>query len=205
MTRQLSVRSLVLSAMVGSILIGVDSRTAAQAPLEVNAARITIAGTSNVHDWTASTTEAKVTRVQFASVPAGESFWEDAQKPGALEAFEITVPAAMLKSEKEGLDKNMYKALKTKEFPEITFRLARLEGTGAALKASGTLRIAGVDREITVPVKTTRKGSMLNVTGETDLLMTDYGIAPPKAMMGMIKTDPKIKITFELLLAVATT
>ena len=205
MTRQFSARSLVLTAAISALVLGVGSRMAAEGPLAVNTARITIAGTSNVHDWTAETTQATVTRVQFAAETAGPSFWDEVQKPGALTAFDLTIPATSLKSEKEGLDKNMFKALKTKEHPEITFKLARLEGTGGLLKASGTLQVAGVEREITLPLKTTRKGSMLSVTGEVDVLMTDHGIAPPKAMMGMIKSDPKIKVTFELVLALATT
>ena len=205
MTRHFSARSIVLTASITALVVGVSSRMAAQAPLAVNAARITIAGTSNVHDWTAVTAEAKVTRVQFGSEPAGASFWDEVQKPGVLTAFDITIPATSLKSEKEGLDKNMYKALKTKEQPEITFKLSRLEGSGALLKATGTLQIAGVQREVTLPLKAARKGALLNVSGEVDVLMTDYGIAPPKAMMGMIRCDPKVKVTFELALALSTT
>jgi len=205
MTRHFSARSLVFTAAVAALTIAVGTHTVAEAPLAVNTARITIAGTSNVHDFTASTTQAKVTRVEFAAEVAGASFWEDVQKPGALTAFDISIPATTLKSEKEGLDKNMYKALKTKEHPEITFTLARLEGTGGLLKALGTLQIAGVERQIALPLKTTRRGGMLNVIGEVDVMMTDYGIAPPKAMMGMIKCDPKIKVSFELALALSTT
>jgi hypothetical protein len=205
MTRHFSARSLVLTASVAAFTLGVGARMAAESPIAVNTARITITGTSNVHDWTAATTAAKVTRVQLGAEAAGPSFWDQAQRPGGLTAFDITIPAMTLKSEKEGLDKNMYKALKTKEHPEITFKLARLDGGGGLLKASGTLQIAGVEREVTLPLKTERKGAMLNVSGEVDVLMTDYGVAPPKAMMGMIKCDPKVKVTFELALALSAT
>jgi hypothetical protein len=37
------------------------------------------------------------------------------------------------------------------------------------------------------------------------LLMTDFGIAPPKAMLGMLKTDPKVTVTFETMLSVPLT
>jgi hypothetical protein len=37
------------------------------------------------------------------------------------------------------------------------------------------------------------------------LLMTDFGIAPPKALMGMLKTDPKVTVSFQTLLAVPLT
>jgi hypothetical protein len=51
-------------------------------------------------------------------------------------------------------------------------------------------------------LKTDRQTSALKVTGKADLLMTDYGIAPPKAMLGMLKTNPKVTATFEALLAI---
>jgi hypothetical protein len=38
------------------------------------------------------------------------------------------------------------------------------------------------------------------VKGTLALLMTDYGIIPPKGMLGMFKTDPKVTIVFETVL-----
>ena len=35
--------------------------------------------------------------------------------------------------------------------------------------------------------------------------MTDFGITPPKAMLGMFKTDPKVTVTFETVLAMPPT
>jgi polyisoprenoid-binding protein YceI len=191
--------ALVLTAALSVAIVS------AQSPLAIDTAKITIAGTSNVHDYTATTTEARVTRVQLGSAVAGPGFWEEVQKPGGLESFDITIAAGSLKSTKDGLDKNMYKALKVKEHPEITFSLKQMDGAPGALKALGTLRIAGVEREVTLPLKTTRKSDKLAVSGLLDVLMTDYGIAPPKAMMGMVKAGPKITITFEVLLGLVST
>ena len=134
------------------------------------------------------------------------AFWDDVVKPGALEAFEIAIPAASLSSPKAGLDKNMHKALKVEQFPDITFRLTRLERRRAgALKAIGMLRIAGVEREVALDVKTERRDATLVVKGSLPLLMTDYGIKPPTAMLGMLKTDPKVTVSFETVLAVPLT
>ena len=191
--------------MAAVLTAGAIASAQSPIPMAIDTARITISGTSNVHDYTASTTAARLTLVQFGGGTAGATFWDEVQKPGGLEKFDIAIVAASLKSPKEGLDKNMHKALKVKEHAEITFSLTRMEGAPGALKAIGTLRIAGVEREVALALKTVRKGAALSVTGETDLLMTDYGITPPKAMMGMIKTDPKITITFEVLLAIAIT
>jgi hypothetical protein len=186
----------------------VMGQEAALTPLALDTARITIEGTSNVHAYTASTTTARLTRVQLAAGVAGPDFWASVTRPGGLEAFEIAIPAATLTSPKSGLDKNMHKALNVKEHADITFRLLRLEpGTGApgALRAVGVLRIAGVEREIALDLVIERLDATLSITGEAQLLMTDFGIKPPKAMLGMLKTDPKVTVRFETVLATPLT
>ena len=94
---------------------------------DIDSAKVTIAGTSNIHEYTASTTKVRVTRVQLGSAIVGADFWGNALKPGSVEAFEIAIPAGTLTSPKEGLDKNMYKALKVQDYPDITFRLTRFD------------------------------------------------------------------------------
>lgn len=184
------------------------AQEAGSSPLAVGASRVSIAGTSNIHAYTASTTALRVTRVKLANTVVGPTFWDEIVKPGALEAFEIAIPAATLASDKEGLDKNMRKALNTKEYPDITFRLLRLEprpGAAGALRGIGVLTVAGVPREVALEITTARKDVGLMVQGQVALLMTDFGITPPKAMLGMLKTDPKVTITFETVLTVPLT
>ena len=149
-----------------------------------------------------------MTRVQLASGVAGPHFWDTILTPGAVEAFEIAIPAATLTSPREGLDKNMHEALKVKDHPDIVFRLLRFEpGSGATdtLRGIGVLQIAGVEREVSIDLTTQRESSTLRVQGRVRLLMTDFGIKPPTAMLGMLKTDPKVAITFETVLAVPRT
>jgi hypothetical protein len=169
-------------------------------------ARVSLAGTSNVHPYTASTTTVRLVRLQLAGGVAGANLWDAIVKPGAIEAFEVAVPAATLASDKDGLDKNMHKALKVAEYPDITFRLSALEpATGAAMQAKGTLTIAGVARDVTLELTIARTESTLTVTGSVPLVMTDFGIAPPKAMLGMLKTDPNVTVTFETVLGIPLT
>jgi len=176
--------------------------TAAQEParqaVQLVSSRIALAGTSNIHAYTAVTTAARLVRVQVTGAATGDDMWGAIVNNGALESFEIAVPAVTLSSPRDGLDKNMHKALKVTEHPDITFRLSRLErGDAGAMRGIGVLTIAGVAREVTLPLKTARTGANLTVSGEVQLLMTDYGVTPPKAMLGMLKTDPKVTVTFE--------
>jgi hypothetical protein len=191
-------------------LLAAGVALAAQQPTALGFAsgRVSIAGTSNIHEYTASTTSVRVTRAQLGASVAGPGFWDEIVKPGAIEAFEIAIPAATLSSPKEGLDKNMRKALKVTEHPDITFRLKRLEPFGetpGAFRGIGVLQIAGVEREVAIEITTARKEAGLAVQGQLKLLMTDFGITPPKAMLGMLKTDPKVTVTFETLLNVPLT
>jgi polyisoprenoid-binding protein YceI len=73
------------------------------------------------------------------------------------------------------------------------------------VNAVGVLKVAGVEREVTLALKTERQDAGLVVKGELAMLMTDFGITPPTAMLGMLKTDPKVTITFETVLGVPLT
>ena len=177
----------------------------AQAPLALGSSRITIAGTSNIHAYTASTSTVRIVRADVGNA-IGPDLWTRALTPGVVAAFEVAVPAASLTSPREGLDKNMHKALKVEQYGEISFRLARIEPLeNGAAKVIGTLKISGVEREVALDINTRRTDAGLVVNGQTTLLMTDYGIKPPTAMLGMLKTDPKVTITFETTLSVSST
>jgi polyisoprenoid-binding protein YceI len=173
-------------------------------------ARVSLEGTSNMHGYSASTTAVRLASVHVDGAPTGDAL-EQLLAPGALKTLEIAIPAATLSSPREGIDKNMHKALKVEAHPDIRFRLRSLEPDGSpagaeakpgtAYRAFGWLTVAGVEREVVLNLAVERKGAALIVTGGTDLLMTDYGITPPKAMLGMLRTNPKVQIRLELAVA----
>ena len=205
MALQSALSSLVVATLAAAAVMVPTAIAQTKAPLAVDTGRVSIAGTSNVHEYTASTTKVRVTHAKLAPTVAGAEFWTEIVKPGAIEAFELAVSAATLSSPKDGVDKNMHKALKVEQFPDITFTLARLESAPGSVRGVGTLRIAGVEREVALVLTTERRGNTLVVKGRLPLLMTDYGIKPPTALLGMLKTDPKVTVTFEAILAVPLT
>jgi polyisoprenoid-binding protein YceI len=209
MKRHTAVRALLGSAMALTMwAAGGAAIAGGQTPLAIDSARITISGTSNIHAYTASTASVRVTRGQVAAALEGPDFWTNVLKPGSVDAFEVAIPAATLTSPTEGLDKNMHNALQVKAHPEIVFRLLRLEprsGAAGALRGIGVLQIAGVDREVALDLTTERTDSTLKVQGRVQFLMTDFGIKPPTAMLGMLKTDPKVTVTFETVLTIPRT
>jgi polyisoprenoid-binding protein YceI len=202
MTRRIQTSTTACILFAGLFAISAAAAHAQTTPLSLSSALVSIDGTSNIHDFTASTKDVRLTKLAIAQGGSAASL---VANPASVEAFEIVIKAATLASSKDGLDKNMHKALRVTEFPEIVFRLNRLEGSGAVLKAFGVLKIAGVEKEIALDLKVVATATALTVSGQVPLLMTDYGIVPPKAMMGVLKTSPKITVKFETVLAVPTT
>ena len=183
-------------AATAMVALGTVPHAASTASLTLASGRVSIEGTSNIHGYTASSTTVKIASVDVDA--PGEDVLGRAVEPNAIRTFDVIIPTTSLTSPKDGIDKNMHKALKATEHPDIRFRLRSLDT--AAGTAAGQLTIAGVEKEVTLAVQVKRQAAALAVTGTTTLLMTDYGVTPPKAMLGMLKTNPKVTITFELLL-----
>lgn len=207
MTRLLSLSALTFAIVAGLIATApIASAQDASARLSMVAARVSITGTANLYEFKASTTDVQLTRIAVArGLPAGPALLAAIVNPGALEAFEVIVSAGTLTSSQEGLDQDMHNALKVAEYPDITFRLVRIEaqpaGEANALGAIGMLTIAGVEREVAFGLRAAANASTVTVIANIPLLMTDYGITPPSAMRGLLKTDPEITVSFEVVLA----
>src|SRR5262245_62848331 len=112
--------SLLALGLCGAV-IAASPASNASVPIKLSSARVSIAGTSNIHDYTASTTNIRVVDLEVADGLSGPNFWDGIVKPGAIESFEVAIAAGSLSSPREGIDKNMHKALKVTEFPTITF------------------------------------------------------------------------------------
>jgi hypothetical protein len=175
-------------------------------PVIVSSAKVTISGTSTVLDWSAATSQARTRNVKVTrDLPGGDYFWVGVVQPGAVESFEVVVPVADLKSDRDNFSADMHAALKADVHPNIVFTLKQMEKKSGGAKAIGTLEVAGVQREVRLELVTSLRNGKLLVMGTLDLLMTDFGIEPPTAMMGVLKTDPKVTIRFETLLSRAPT
>ncbi|NOT28100.1 MAG: YceI family protein [Acidobacteria bacterium] len=170
-----------------------------RSPVRVSWVTVTIQGTSNRGTFLASTRTVRVARVQLAEPRSGDIL-EHVLRPGGFDAFDVSLPVMTLTSPDEGADDYIHRSLKADTHPEIRFRLrSTTEGVADAmgyvhLNATGLLTVAGVDREVTLNVRARRANQSLLVEGSTDLLMTDFGVQPPKGPLGMLQTDPLIRV-----------
>ena len=197
--------SIVRPGLLGSLAVATTLAAgiayAQDSPVVVSSAKVTISGTSTVLDWSATTNKARTRNVKVTTdLPGGDFFWVGVIQPGAVQSFEVVIPVADLTSDRDNFSADMHAALKADTHPDIVFTLTRMEKKSGGARAIGTLDVAGVQREITLNLVTSLRDSKLLVMGTIELLMTDFGIAPPTAMMGVLKTDPKVTIRFETML-----
>jgi polyisoprenoid-binding protein YceI len=173
-----------------------------------SSSRIQIDGTSTLHDWTVISQVAGGYIEMAAYVWDGALFNETSMSDTAVvpATVHVEIPVLSLQHDEDndGLEERMYKALKYKEHPAITYHLTigrRLPSTSmekVRVVGSGNLTIAGFSRYIDLTIDLIRMSDKrLKVVGETSLKMTDYHIKKPKAMLGMIRTGDEVTIRFE--------
>ena len=146
-----------------------------------------IEGGSTLHDWKMETSTAK-----------GEGvFIVESGQFKSAQSLVIQFQAETLKSGTKGLDNNAYKALKTDKHKEIKFVLKELTGSGISFTANGDLSLAGVIRPVSFPVKLSCVGDKFTFEGALDTKLTNFSITPPTALMGTVKTDDEVKLSFK--------
>lgn len=162
--------------------------------------KLWIDGTSNLHDWSCKAD--KIDAVVDMDALAAASV--NVAAPKAVKKVEVKIPVKALHCNHGGMDGNVYKALKADQAPEISYIMATLEavpGTGdeVTLKTVGSLTIAGKENTIGMDVEATRlPDGTLKAKGVIPIKMTDYGIMPPTAIFGRLKTGDEVKVNFEL-------
>ncbi|MGN7784308.1 YceI family protein [Niabella sp. 22666] len=153
-----------------------------------------VTGTSTLHDWRCIAEKQSGTAV----IKTGD----------VLEVKSLTarIAAKSLKSIKENgkyyddaMDKNAYKALEADKHPEIVYTLTgtsnmKTTGAGSTFSATGNLTIAGKTNRVTFPVKAVVNGDNITFTATVKFKLTAFGITPPKALMGTIKTGDDVAV-----------
>jgi polyisoprenoid-binding protein YceI len=151
--------------------------------------KMIITGTSTLHDWTSEVTMTKGTA----------SFIADQGKITGISRLSLEIPIESIKNDKSLMNTKTYEALRSDEFPVIRFNMVKLvKFSGNSMTASGTLTIAGKSREIELFVDLLKTADdKIIVRGEKSLKMSDFGVEPPTALMGTIKTGDEITVKFE--------
>lgn len=188
----------LFAAALAALTRAAETGAAALAP---SAGTVTVNGTSTLHDWSVHATGLRGSLELPAGFLAGDT--------AAVPAARFTLPVRSLQSEHDKMNKLMWEALDAAKHPELTFALdsARLQGAGgpsAKVEVKGSLTIAGVARPVALVMDVRHEGNRVVASGELPLKMSDFGIKPPTAMLGSIRTGDAVRVKIETTLAPGT-
>ncbi len=173
---------------------------------------LVIEGDSNVKKWTAMGSEIHG-RIELAHpVPPGDL---ETVPLNPTPAVRVSVPVSSLEGDGgRRMDRIMHEALDAGHHPEIVFVLHSLHrpqespdtpvngpsGSGPlALEARGDLTVAGTTRTVLVHVRLSDAEHGLQIEGHADLRMTDFGIDPPTALLGVLRSRDDVTVRFSWL------
>ena len=171
----------------------IASTAVAQEAYTVKDFKMSVAGTSTLHDW-----ESEITQVN-----ASAALDLDGAQLAGISKLKVTIPAKGIVSTKGRImDNKTYDALKSAQHPKITFTLTKATLSNSKVQATGQLTIAGTTKTVSLSADSKAgKAGAITFAGRYSLKMTDYNMAPPTAMMGTIKTGDEVTIKYQLTLA----
>ncbi len=155
---------------------------------------VLIKGTSNLHDW----------QMNVITSSGEVKFAKDGNQLKGIEMVEFSCKTSDIKSENSIMDKKAYEALKANAHQIIRFSLlANKELISEERKFRGSIKgrlfIAGITKEIDVPFTGhLNEDNTISLEGSVDLLMSDFKINPPTALLGALKTGNKVTVHFAL-------
>lgn len=165
--------------------------------------KLTLDGSSNVNKFTCACND------QFPQSTLRFELFEDG-KSAKFSNASLSLRTKSLDCGNAQMNKDMYKTLRADQHPNIRIELARtqlLEANALSstewtpLKATSALTISGVKKPVIFEVKAKRIGKdRIRLIASKDVLMTDYDIDPPTAMLGLIKVNNTIRLNLDLII-----
>lgn len=158
---------------------------------------ISVSGTSTLHKWTSQITQAS---------GQGVFQFEEGQL-SAINAMELTFPVKGIVSTKgKIMDNKTWESLKADKHPNVIYTFQSTESItktsiGYSIKVRGNLQIAGVKKAISIQVEGNMDSNgKLHFKGKHAMVLRNYGIEPPIALMGTVVVGEEVIVSFDVTL-----
>lgn len=161
---------------------------------------MTVYGSSNVRDWTMDVLEIGG---EITLQPAANG-----EMPTVERVF-VEVPVDSILSGRDSQNEKAHKALQQNAQPAIYFRSESVNvtsapeanGSGFGVVAEGELIIAGERRTVNVQAEGTQLANgAYRFQGEHELLLSDFDVERPTALLGALRVADEIRVTFDVTL-----
>ncbi|MFB6274381.1 MAG: YceI family protein [Salinibacter sp.] len=159
-----------------------------------------VEGGSTIHDWSCPIKTLDGT-LQVDTAGAAKTPIAPPSK------VQVSIPVDAITCDNGTMNEKLREALKMESHPQVQFSLQEAQvsplpdsGSGwFQVDATGTLTLAGNQRQIDLPVSGQRlENGDLRFVGRHTIRLSDYGIERPSAMFGAIKVSKKVTVHFDV-------
>lgn len=190
--------TVLFTPLLFSILGNINHPKEHITPLEES--RIWIEGRSNVDSFTC-----------VAGKFLGEAWYNprsDGTETDSALSLNIEIPVETLNCGRNRMNRDLYEALQGDKHNSIRFEYLQADllteeigiDTPLRLRVQGLLTVAGTQREISFEAEGRLCGAgVVRVKGSKKILMTDYNVKPPTALLGLIKAQDELIVHFDIL------
>lgn len=161
-------------------------------PFSIASGTVRVTGTSNVHGWNCTTSRVTGTFQGEAAEGAITS----------VSNLSVTVPVAALDCRNGTMNTNLRRAMNANAQPNVRFALASATVSGRTITGNGQLTINGMTRAMAIraDVQPAPNGRF-RITGSVPVTMSQFGVTPPVAMMGAMRTGDRVTVAFDVTVA----
>jgi polyisoprenoid-binding protein YceI len=119
------------------------------------------------------------------------------------DAASLRVPLSRLECGTAAMDRHLRDALNASEHPSVEFLLdaydVRLATASPTARIAGRLRVAGAERPVLITAAVADDASgALHLRGAVTLLMTDFGVTPPRRFAGLLRVRDQVAVHFDI-------
>jgi len=188
----MNLRVLSLALLVAAA--GLAGWTAMERFTFAGGSRVWVEGTSTVHDWTCSATQISGS-LDATPAQAGLS---------GLSGLTVTVPVNALDCDNGTMNGKMREALGTSaiRFTASSARVGAASGGRFPVEVDGQLTIHGTTRAQRIQAQGQDLGNgRYRFTGSVPVTMSQFGVTPPTAMLGTLRTGDRVTVRFDVTIA----
>lgn len=185
---------IIKSALIIAFLISSTAIFAQQKKkLVSSASKISVEGTSTIHDWEIDVEEFSG-NAEFAT--EGDNL--------KIISSDLKCKVNSMKSGKSSMDDVTYEAMKEVDYPEIVFKYHKTEKitkttNGYKAVVLGYLTIADEKKLLRLNIDLTTSGDKIIAEGSAGFKMSTFGIDPPTAVFGTIKSGDFVTVKYKLI------
>jgi polyisoprenoid-binding protein YceI len=182
-------------AAVSFLFFGYTASLTRSYTLDKQKTKVTVTGTSNLHDWETSVTNfdgnLSVLMDENSSITG-------------ISLLNVNFYSKSFSSGKSIMDSKTTEALKAGTYPVINFKLSSITDKKTVNKieqftALGKLTIAGVTKDVSLSAfAAIGANGEVYFQGTKEIDMTEYGVDPPTALLGTLTTGKKVTVTYKL-------